>query len=243
MARLQNKVAIITGGGRGIGRATAELFAREGAQVYVTDVKAPEPPYEDPAIHFSIMDVASEQGWSDLVDGIVARHGAIDILVNNAGIGGSQLPLADENIADWDRVIAVNQTGVFLGMRAVLPGMRAKRAGSIINFSSIWGIAAVPGAAAYHATKAAVRHLSKHAAVTYAADNVRVNSVHPGIIATPMVLEDQAEETSAGVVAATPLGRMGQPIELANGVLFLASDESSFVTGTELVIDGGYLAQ
>ena len=243
MARLQDKVAIITGGGRGIGRATAELFASEGAQVYVTDVRAPEPPYEDPAIHFSIMDVASEQGWSDLVDGIVARHGAVDILVNNAGIGGSQLPLADENIADWDRVIAVNQTGVFLGMRAVLPGMRAKRAGSIINFSSIWGIAAVPGAAAYHATKAAVRHLSKHAAVTYAADNVRVNSVHPGIIATPMVLEDQAEETSAGVVAATPLGRMGQPIELANGVLFLASDESSFVTGTELVIDGGYLAQ
>ncbi len=243
MARLQDKVAIITGGGRGIGRATAELFASEGAQVYVTDVRAPEPPYEDPAIHFSIMDVASEQGWSDLVDGIVARHGAVDILVNNAGIGGSQLPLADENIADWDRVIAVNQTGVFLGMRAVLPGMRAKKAGSIINFSSIWGIAAVPGAAAYHATKAAVRHLSKHAAVTYAADNVRVNSIHPGIIATPMVLEDQAEETSAGVVAATPLGRMGKPIELANGVLFLASDESSFVTGTELVIDGGYLAQ
>ncbi len=243
MARLQDKVAIITGGGRGIGRATAELFAREGAQVYVTDVKAPEPPYEDPAIHFSIMDVASEQGWSDLVDGIVARHGVVDILVNNAGIGGSQLPLADENIADWDRVIAVNQTGVFLGMRAVLPGMRAKKSGSIINFSSIWGIAAVPGAAAYHATKAAVRHLSKHAAVTYAADNIRVNSVHPGIIATPMVLEDQAEETSSAVVAATPLGRMGQPIELAYGVLFLAGDESSFVTGTELVIDGGYLAQ
>ncbi len=243
MARLKDKVAIITGGARGIGRATAELFAREGAQVYVTDVKAPEPPYEDPAIHFSVMDVASEQGWSDLVDGIVARHGAVDILVNNAGIGGSQLALADENMADWDRVIAVNQTGVFLGMRAVLPGMRAKKAGSIINFSSIWGIAAVPGAAAYHATKAAVRHLSKHAAVTYAIDNIRVNSVHPGIIATPMVLDDQADETSAAVVAATPLGRMGQPIELANGVLFLASDESSFVTGTELVIDGGYLAQ
>ncbi|MBK5263992.1 MAG: glucose 1-dehydrogenase [Alphaproteobacteria bacterium] len=243
MGRLENKVAIITGGARGIGRATAELFAREGAQVYVTDVKAPEPPYEDAAISFSIMDVASEQAWTDLVDGIVARHGAVDILVNNAGIGGSQLPLADENIADWDRVIAVNQTGPFLGMRAVLPGMRAKKAGSIINFSSIWGIAAVPGAAAYHATKAAVRHLSKHAAVTYAPDNIRVNSIHPGIIATPMVLEDQADETSAAVVAATPLGRMGQPIELANGVLFLASDEASFITGTELVIDGGYLAQ
>ncbi|CDO38930.1 MULTISPECIES: glucose 1-dehydrogenase [Sphingomonadaceae] len=243
MGRLQGKVAIITGGGRGIGRATAELFAREGAQVHVTDVNPPDAPYDDPAIRFSIMDVANEGQWAELVEGIVARHGAVDILVNNAGIGGSQLPLADENLADWDRVIAVNQTGVFLGMRAVLPGMRAKRAGSIVNFSSIWGIAAVPGAAAYHASKAAVRHLTKHAAVTYAPDNVRVNSIHPGIIATPMVLEDQAEETSAGVVAATPLGRMGQPIELANGVLFLASDESSFMTGAELVIDGGYLAQ
>ena len=142
----------------------------------------------------------------------------------------------------WDRVIAVNQTGVFLGMRAVLPGMRAQKSGSIINVSSIWGVAAVPGAAAYHATKAAVRHLTKHVAVTYAVDNVRANSVHPGIIATPMVLVDQAEETSAAVVRATPLGRMGQPIELAQGMLFLASDASSFMTGAELIIDGGYLA-
>ena len=140
-------------------------------------------------------------------------------------------------------MVAVNQTGVFLGIRAVLPSMRAQKSGSIINVSSIWGVAAVPGAAAYHATKAAVRHLTKHVAVAYAADNVRANSIHPGIIATPMVLVDQAEETSAAVVRATPLGRMGQPIELARGVLFLASDESSFMTGAELIIDGGYLAQ
>ncbi len=243
MGRLSGKSAIITGAARGIGRAAAELFAREGATVFATDVNAPDPPFENRDIRFSIMDVASEAGWQALVSEVVERHGAVDILVNNAGIGGSQLPLADETIADWDRVIAVNQTGVFLGMRAVLPSMRAKKSGSIVNVSSIWGIAAVPGAAAYHATKAAVRHLTKHAAVTYAPDNVRVNSIHPGIIATPMVLEDQADETSAAVVAATPLGRMGKPIELANGMLFLASDESSFMTGAELVIDGGYLAQ
>ena len=243
MGRLSGKSAIITGAARGIGRAAAELFAREGAVVFATDVNAPDVPFESRDIRFSIMDVASEAGWQTLVSEVIERHGAVEVLVNNAGIGGSQLPLADETIADWDRVIAVNQTGVFLGMRAVLPSMRAKKSGSIINVSSIWGIAAVPGAAAYHATKAAVRHLTKHAAVTYAPNNVRVNSIHPGIIATPMVLEDQADETSAAVVAATPLGRMGKPIELANGMLFLASDESSFMTGAELVIDGGYLAQ
>jgi NAD(P)-dependent dehydrogenase (short-subunit alcohol dehydrogenase family) len=243
MGRLSGKSAIITGAARGIGRAAAELFAAEGAAVYATDVNAPEVPFASQAVSFSIMDVASDAGWRALVDLVTERHGGVDILVNNAGIGGSQLPLADETLESWNRVIAVNQTGVFLGMQSVLPAMRAKRSGSIINVSSIWGISAVPGAAAYHATKAAVRHLTKHAAVAYAADNVRVNSIHPGIIATPMVLQDQAEATSAAVVAATPLRRMGQPIELANGMLFLASDESSFMTGAELVIDGGYLAQ
>lgn len=242
MARLAGKVALITGGARGIGREACELFAREGAIVYAADIGVAKP-YSQPQISFVELDVSSAEGWTRVVDDIVSRHGGVDILINNAGIGGSQLPLADENMESWDRVVAVNQTGVFLGMRAVLPSMRARKAGSIVNLSSIWGIAAVPGAAAYHASKAAVRNLSKHAAVAYAIDNVRVNSVHPGIIATPMVLEDQAESTSALVVAATPMRRMGKPIELANGLLFLASDESSFVTGTELVIDGGYLAQ
>lgn len=241
--QLAGKVALITGAARGIGQAAAELFAREGAFVFATDVKQPDAPFLDRNISFSVMDVANEADWRDVVQAIKAKHGGVDILVNNAAIGGSQLALADENVADWNRAIATNLTGVFLGMREVLPGMRSKKSGSIINVSSIWGISAVAGAAAYHATKAAVRHLTKHAAVTYATDNVRVNSIHPGIIATPMVLEDQAEETSAKVVAATPLGRMGQPIELAKGMLFLASNESSFMTGAELVIDGGYLAQ
>lgn len=242
-AQLTGKVALITGAARGIGRAAAELFACEGAHVFATDVNHSDDPFANPNITFSIMDVASEADWRRTVQAIKEKHGGVDILINNAGIGGSQLPLADENVEDWNRVIATNLTSVFLGMREVLPGMRAKRSGSIVNVSSIWGISAVAGAAAYHATKAAVRHLTKHAAVTYAAENVRVNSIHPGIIATPMVLEDQAEATSAKVVAATPLGRMGKPIELAKGMLFLASDESSFMTGSELVVDGGYLAQ
>jgi NAD(P)-dependent dehydrogenase (short-subunit alcohol dehydrogenase family) len=243
MARLAGRIALITGGARGIGRATAELFASEGARVIVTDVGAPSPAFTDPQITFTRMDVASEPEWKSVVAGIVATHGTVDILINNAGIGGSQAVIDREALVDWNQVIAVNQTGVFLGMREVIPHMRARRRGSIVNFSSIWGISAVAGAAAYHATKGAVRHLTKNAAVTYAGDGIRVNSIHPGIVATPMVLEDQPKSVSDAVVAATPMKRMAQPKELAYGCLFLASDESSFVTGTELVIDGGYLAQ
>jgi 3alpha(or 20beta)-hydroxysteroid dehydrogenase len=243
MARLADRIALITGGARGIGRATAELFAAEGARVIATDVGAPSPRFADPQITFTRLDVASESDWKTVVAGIIASHGSIDILVNNAGIGGSQAVIDRESLVDWNRVVAVNQTGVFLGMREIIPHMRAHRRGSIVNFSSIWGISAVAGAAAYHATKGAVRNLTKNAAVTYAGDGIRVNSIHPGIVATPMVLDEQPKSVSDAVIAATPLKRMAQPKELAYGCLFLASDESSFVTGTELVIDGGYLAQ
>jgi NAD(P)-dependent dehydrogenase (short-subunit alcohol dehydrogenase family) len=243
MARLAGRIALITGGARGIGRATAELFAAEGAHVIATDVGAPSPEFASPEITFTHMDVASEADWKSVVSDIVASHGTIDILVNNAGIGGSQAVIDRESLVDWNRVVAVNQTGVFLGMREVIPHMRVRRCGSIVNFSSIWGISAVAGAAAYHATKGAVRNLTKNAAVTYAADGIRVNSIHPGIVATPMVLDEQPKSVSDAVIAATPLKRMAQPRELAYGCLFLASDESSFVTGAELVIDGGYLAQ
>ena len=243
MARLQGKSAIVTGGARGIGRATAELFAREGAQVTVVDVAGPAEPYADPAIHFAIADVADEAGWRRVADDVAARTGRIDILVNAAAIGGSTLAVADETVEAWNEAIAVNLTGVMLGMRAVLPTMQRQRSGSIINFASIWGNAAVPVMAAYQATKGAVVMLTKHAAVAYASDNVRVNSVHPGITATVPVLVNQSAEVSAGIVKATPLGRMAQPIEIANAVLFLASDEASFVTGSELIVDGGYLAQ
>jgi 3alpha(or 20beta)-hydroxysteroid dehydrogenase len=241
MGRLAGKLAVVTGGASGIGRATVDLFAAEGAIVIAADVQQPETPMQWP-ITFVELDVASEESWDDLARTIDDQHSRIDILVNCAGIAGSYAPIHEETLEAWNRAIAVNQTGVFLGMRAVLPFMRRQKAGSIVNISSIWGITAVAGAASYHGTKGAVRVLSKQAAVSYAADGIRVNSVHPGIISTPLVRK-QSDEVSAGVIAATPLGRMGRPGELAQGVLFLASDESSFITGAELVIDGGYTAQ
>jgi 3alpha(or 20beta)-hydroxysteroid dehydrogenase len=172
---------------------------------------------------------------------VSAPHGGVDVLINNAGIAGSQKAVLEEDLESWERVIGVNQTGVFLGMRAVLPAMRAKKRGSIVNVSSIWGIGAVAVAAAYQASKAAVCHITKHAAIAYGPDNVRVNSVHPGIVDTPLV-QGQPKEANAYVVARTPLGRMAHPSEIAQALLFLASEESSFITGAELFVDGGYLA-
>ena len=178
---------------------------------------------------------------NEFVGNLLSKHGRVDVLVNNAGIIAYS-PLHELTTEDWMRVLNVNQTGVFLGMRAVVPAMQRQKTGSIINVSSIWGNAAVPGAHAYHATKGAVRNMTKNAAITYVADGVRVNSLHPGFIDTPLT-QAQAPEVNAFVVAATPMKRAGTTREIANGALFLASDESSFMTGAELVIDGGYLAQ
>ncbi len=239
MDRLQGKVAIVTGAGRGIGRAIAEMFAREGATVIATS----QHPHSDfsAGIEFFQQDVADEATWNVLVDDTLAKHGKIDVLVNNAGIIAYEL-LDELSVADWNRVVAVNQTGVWLGMRAVLPNMLSHGNGSIINISSIWGNAAVAGAHAYHATKGAVRNMSKNAAITYATKGVRVNSLHPGFIATPLT-DAQDPGVNEFVVSMTPMGRAGTGDEIAYGAVFLASDESSFVTGSELVIDGGYLAQ
>jgi NAD(P)-dependent dehydrogenase (short-subunit alcohol dehydrogenase family) len=239
MARLDGKVALVTGGAQGIGLAVAQLFAREGAAVITGDVQEAK---RSAGVEAERLDVSSEDDWRRVVDGILSRHGRLDVLVNNAGIVHCYEPLHGTDMASWQRVIAVNLTGSFLGMKMVLPAMRKARRGSIVNFSSIWGTVGVPGAAAYHAAKGAIRNLTKHAAVTYAPENVRVNSVHPGLIRTPLV-EAQSDEMNAGIIGQTPMGRMGTPLEVAQGCLYLASDESSFVTGSELVIDGGYLAQ
>lgn len=239
MNRLQGKVAIVTGAGRGIGRSIVESFAREGAIVIATSQS--EHTDFGPEVEFYRHDVAEESGWKAIVADVIAKHGRIDVLVNNAGIIAYE-SLDQLTLSDWERVIAVNQTGVWLGMREVIPAMLAQGGGSIINVSSIWGNAAVAGAHAYHATKGAVRNMSKNAAITYATKNIRVNSLHPGFIATPLT-DAQAPDVNDYVVSMTPMGRAGRPEEIASGAVFLASDESSFMTGAELVIDGGYLAQ
>jgi NAD(P)-dependent dehydrogenase (short-subunit alcohol dehydrogenase family) len=239
MNRLQGKVTLITGTGRGIGRAIVEAFAQEGATVVATG-RGADGGFDD-AIDYRQLEVSDEASWALVVGDVLARHGRIDVLVNNAGIIVYEA-LDELSLEDWNRVIAVNQTGVFLGMRAVIPSMLANSAGSIINVSSIWGNAAVAGAHAYHATKGAVRNMSKNAAVTYAERGIRVNSLHPGFIDTPLT-EAQDPAVNAWVVGQTPMRRAGRPEEVAAATVFLASDESSYVTGSELVVDGGYLAQ
>jgi NAD(P)-dependent dehydrogenase (short-subunit alcohol dehydrogenase family) len=239
MARLSGKVALVTGAAQGIGLAVAELFAKEGAIVIGGDVKDAK---SAAGVEHVRLDVSSQEDWLAVVDAVLKKHKTIDVLVNNAGIVAAYEQIAETELDKWNKVLAVNLTGSFLGMQAVLPAMRKARKGSIINFSSIWGNVGVPGAAAYNAAKGGVRNMTKNAAVSYAPENIRVNSVHPGLIRTPLVTA-QSDEMNAGIIGNTPLGRMGTPLEVAYGCLFLASDESSFMTGSELVIDGGYLAQ
>jgi len=238
--RLQGKVAIVTGASRGIGLGIVERFAEEGAIVYAGSTSNPAGVYP-PGVTGVQLDVASEAGWKAVVDRVIAEQGRVDVLVNNAGIIVYD-PVHTLSLDDWNKVVAVNQTGVFLGMREVIPHMQQEKAGSIINISSIWGCAAVAGAHAYHATKGAVGIMSKNAAMIYVGDGIRVNSLHPGFIDTPLT-QSQDPGMNAFVVASTPMKRAGTPREIANGVLFLASDEASFMTGSEMVIDGGYLAQ
>jgi NAD(P)-dependent dehydrogenase (short-subunit alcohol dehydrogenase family) len=238
--RLQDKVVLVTGAASGIGYAVAELFAKEGAKVFASDIRPPKTAYPS-GVHALSLDVTSEVQWRAAVSAVVEKAGRLDVLVNNAGIIAYE-PLDELSLDAWHHMIAVDQTGVFLGMREAVRVMRRQKSGSIINISSIWGSAAVAGAHSYHATKGAVRNMSKNAALTYVADGIRVNSVHPGFIHTPLT-DAQAAGLNEAVIAATPMKRGGQPMEIAYGCLFLASDESSYVTGAELVIDGGYLAQ
>ncbi|MBB5751328.1 SDR family NAD(P)-dependent oxidoreductase [Prosthecomicrobium pneumaticum] len=238
--RLSGKVALVTGASRGIGLGIVERFAEEGAIVYAGSTNPPTGVYPQ-GVTGVRLDVAQEGDWKTVVERILAEQGRIDVLVNNAGIIVYEC-VHDLTLDAWNKVVAVNQTGVFLGMREVLPAMRAQKSGSIINVSSIWGVAAVAGAHVYHATKGAVGVMSKNAAIIYVGDGIRVNSLHPGFIDTPLT-QSQDPGINAAVIAATPMKRAGTTREIANGALFLASDESSFMTGAELVIDGGYLAQ
>jgi len=238
--RLEGKVVLVTGAAGGIGRAVCDLFAREGATVFASDIASPTTPYSD-GTETLTLDVTSEEDWSQALDAIIGKTGRLDVLINNAGIIAYE-PLDELDMKDWLKMIAVDQTGVFLGMREAVRVMRRQKSGSIVNISSIWGSAAVAGAHSYHAVKGAVRNMSKNVAMTYVGDGIRVNSVHPGFIHTPLT-DAQAPVLNAAVIADTPMKRGGQPIEVAYGCLFLASDESSYVTGTELAIDGGYLAR
>jgi NAD(P)-dependent dehydrogenase (short-subunit alcohol dehydrogenase family) len=239
-SRLDGKVAIVTGAGRGIGHAIAEAFSAEGAVTYATGRASSDDSFSH-GIDYRKLEVSDESDWKRVVNEVVAERGHIDVLVNNAGIIFYEA-VHELSLDDWRKVVDVNQTSVFLGMREVVPHMISQGGGSIINVSSIWGNAAVSGGHVYHATKGAVRNMSKNAAITYAKENVRVNSLHPGFIWTPLT-QSQDPAINEYVISQTPMGRAGQPEEIAAGAVFLASDESSFVTGSELVVDGGYLAQ
>jgi NAD(P)-dependent dehydrogenase (short-subunit alcohol dehydrogenase family) len=237
--RLQDKIAVVTGAAGGIGLATARRFAREGATVFAGDIAFKTAETDGDGVRNRPLDVSDLDDWAGLVGEITQDVGGIDILVNNAGLVGSYDPLTDVDVDRWHSIIAVNQTGVFYGMRSVIPLMRSRGGGSIVNVSSIWGLVGAPGVAAYQASKGAVTLMTKNAAMSYASDGIRVNSVHPGLITTPMT-DAQDPAISEGLVATTPLGRAGRAEEVANAILFLASDEASYVTGSQLVVDGGF---
>jgi NAD(P)-dependent dehydrogenase (short-subunit alcohol dehydrogenase family) len=246
--RLDGKVALISGAARGMGECEARLFAREGAKVILGDVldelghkAARDIAQQGGAATFVHLDVTSESDWRGAVETAEQTYGKLTILVNNAGIV-RMAPLDETSLDAWNEVINVNQTGVFLGMKQAIPAMRRASGGSIINISSVAGLVGLPNIPAYQASKGAVRLLTKNAAVQYAKDNIRVNSIHPGRIETPMTA-NLTPERRAMVLDLTPLGRDGKPEEVAYGVLYLASDESSYVTGAELVIDGGFTAR
>jgi len=247
MGRLDGKVALITGAARGQGETEARLFAQEGAKVVLTDVLVEAGERVAASIltgggeaMFIRLDVSSPDEWTEVVRHIVQTYSRLDILVNNAGIA-HRAGLLETREADWDRLMDINLKGVFLGMQYAIPAMLESGGGSVINISSTSGIVGFPGGTAYHSAKGGVRLLTKATAAEFAKQGVRVNSIHPGLIETPMT-DNRAAEREALLLDRTPMGRKGTPSEIAYGALFLASDESSFMTGAELVIDGGMTA-
>jgi 3alpha(or 20beta)-hydroxysteroid dehydrogenase len=241
MGRLDGKVAIITGGARGQGEAEVRLFAAEGAKVVVTDVlvdagKAVAESLGDSVV-FLRQDVSREEDWEAAVNLATERFGGIDVLVNNAGILHSA-SIGRHTLEDYERVVAVNQVGVFLGIRSVIKPMTERGGGAIVNISSGAGLRATKYSFAYAATKYAVTGMTACAALELARNKIRVNSIHPGVIDTPMVASDDPTANDR-LVRATPMRRVGEPEEIARVALFLASDDSSYMTGAHVPVDGG----
>lgn len=239
MDDLTGRVALVTGGAQGIGHAVATALADAGATVTATDIRD----QSDLGDHIRTRshDVTDPARWEAVVDEIESTYGRLDILVNNAGVSGYD-QLHELSLREWNRIVAINQTGVLLGMRQSLRLMRAQRSGAIVNVSSICGAASVAGVAAYHASKHAVLTMTKNAAVSYAREGIRANAVLPGWIRTPLTL-GQTDELNGAFLDATPIAGGGEPRDVAAAVRFLVSDSARFVTGVDLPVDGGYLAR
>lgn len=244
MSRFDGRVALITGGASGIGKATAERIASEGGSVVIADVQDELGAQTVATIEaaggtatFLHLDVTDEQGWNTAVDETLKVYGRLDILVNNAGIGDNE-PIEVTTTDTWNKVVAVTQTSVFLGMKAAGEALKKSGTGSVVNISSMYGIVGSGVSPAYHAAKGAVRLLTKTVALGWATAGVRVNSVHPGYIDTPILGETDRDM----LIGSTPMGRLGRPEEIASVIAFLASDDAAFVTGAEFVADGGYTA-
>jgi NAD(P)-dependent dehydrogenase (short-subunit alcohol dehydrogenase family) len=248
--RLEGRVALVTGSASGIGLATVERLSDEGATVVISDVQDEAGEQAAAAIRdaggdalYVHLDVTDESGWAAAVERVLAERGRLDVLVNNAGLG-DLATIEETSLADWERTVAIDQTGVFLGMKTCAEALKASGHGSVINISSIFGTSGGFGTSpAYHAAKGAVRTLTKNVALHWATEGVRVNSVHPGFIRTPILDQAKGTEVWDAMTALTPMGRLGEPEEIAAAVAYLASDDASFVTGLELYVDGGYIAR